>query len=84
MQRTASEVSSLLERSEGMLDASHPRSQQLREITSDIRALHTNFETRFASRAELLQSTIEFYRVAQEVGVVSMPQWVWFQGGPWA
>lgn len=90
-QRTATEVTSLLQRSEEMLAAGHPNSQQLRDTTADIRTLHSNFETRFINRAKLLRSTMEFYRDTQEVGVASgcgsvsrhiglLRRWVWLKG----
>lgn len=45
----------------------HPSTSQLREATNELQALHSDFETRFANRKKLLESTIEFYSVAQEV-----------------
>ena len=52
-----------------MQSACHPLSQQLREMTSQMQSLHSDFETRFADRKKLLESMIEFFSVAQEVGV---------------
>lgn len=64
-----------------MQASGHPSSQQLREITSQLQTLHSDFETRFADRKKLLESMIEFFSVAQEVGVVisGLYQWVWLQ-----
>lgn len=52
-----------------MLDAHHPRASEIREVTSDLQRLHTNFQTRFEERKKLIESTIDFYHGAQEVGV---------------
>ena len=68
-QRTATEVATLLGKSEVMQASRHGRSQELRELTGQMRQLHSNFESRFAGRKKLLEATIQFYRVAAEVGV---------------
>lgn len=69
LQRTAAEVSTLLSRSESMQAGGHPASPKLKEVTAELQALHSDFESRFSSRKRLLESTIDFYKVAQEVGV---------------
>jgi hypothetical protein len=52
-----------------MQASGHPSSQQLKEMTNEMQKLYRDFETRFADRKKLLESMIEFFSVAQEVGV---------------
>ena len=66
-QRTATEVTTLLGKSETMQASGHTHSQELRELTSELRSLHSNFESRFVGRKKLLEATIQFYKGASEV-----------------
>ncbi len=62
-----------------MLGAGHPNAAEIRDLTSDLRSLHTHFESRFEERKKLLESTFDFYNVSYEVGVVYRTQFlIWY------
>ena len=57
----------LLSRSEQLLQDDHTHSSTIREITSNLRTLNGNFQSRFRERKTLLEGTVEFYHTAIKV-----------------
>ena len=62
----------LLSRSEQLLQDDHTHSGTILEITSSLRNLHGNFQSRFKERKTLLEGTVEFYHTAIKVSLCTI------------
>jgi len=57
----------LLSRSEQLLQGDHTYSNTILEMTSNLKALHGNFQSRLKERKSLLEGTVEFYHTGIKV-----------------